>query len=819
MGQTTFKEIEKELQESYLNYAMSVIVSRAIPDVRDGLKPVHRRILFSMNEMGLHPGKPHKKCGRIVGDVLGKFHPHGDQAIYDTLVRMAQEFSLRYPAVDGHGNFGSVDGDPPAAMRYTEARMSKIAELMLKDIAKETVNFGPNYDESMVEPLVVPAAMPFLLANGTSGIAVGMSTNIPPHNMKELVDAIIHLIDNPEATIEDLMNFVKGPDFPTAGIIYGREGIKDAYKTGRGSIVLRGKTTMEEFKPGRDAIIITEIPYMVNKAKLIEKIANLVREDRMQGISEIRDESDREGMRVVIELKKGVVPKVVLNQLYNHTALQSSFGIIMLALANGIPKILTLKDMLKEYIDFRMEVIYRRTRFELKKAEERAHILEGLLIALDNLDEIIKIIRESKDRNEAKPELMSRFNLTEIQANAILEMRLYQLTNLESGKIQDEYDELQRLIAKLKEILSSDFNVLKVVKEELIEDTKPFMDERKTKIFEKEIGGFNIEDLIQEEKMVITMSHKGFIKRTPVADFKSQGKGGVGVNASQLRSDDFIKEMFVASTHSFVLFFTDKGTVFQLKAHEIPQYSRTARGEVIKSLFGISPDEEITAILNLENHKDKSKNIFIATKLGVVKKVAVEEFERINQNGKKAITLQEGDSVRDVVITNGENEIMLATRKGKALRINEASVRRTGRQSMGVNGINLAEGDQLCGLCIVKENTLMLLITEFGYGKRLDLEDFNVHGRATGGQRYYKYSEDKGNVAAVVQVEPGADIMTITSKGQMIRVPSEQISLQGRNASGIKVVRVTKPDVVVTVSSIPAEEEEETIPENKTEQT
>ncbi len=810
MGQTIFRDIDKELQDSYLNYAMSVIVSRAIPDVRDGLKPVHRRILHSMNEMGLQSNKQYKKAGRIVGDVLGKFHPHGDQAIYDTLVRMAQDFSLRYPAVDGHGNFGSIDGDPPAAMRYTEAKMSKIADLMLKDINKDTVDFGPNYDESMKEPLVIPSAVPFLLINGTSGIAVGMSTNIPPYNITEVVEAITKQIDNPEIDIDDIIKIIKGPDFPTGGFMYGREGARKAMRTGRGAVIIRSKMEVEEIRPGKEAIIVTEIPYMEKKSDLIIKVAELVKNDKIQGISEIRDESDRDGLRIVIELKKSAVTNVVINQLYSHTNFQKNFNIINLALDKGVPKVLNIKQTIQAYIDFRMEVIYRRTRFELKKAEERAHILLGLLIALDNLDEVIRIIRQSKDRAEAKPTLMERFGFSEIQANAILEMRLYQLTNLESSKLKEEYEELQRLIAKLIEILSSDANVLKVVKEELIEDTKPYLDNRRTNIIEAEMNIFEIEDLLHEESMVVTMSHKGFIKRTPSSDFKLQGKGGVGVSAGALRDDDFIKHMFVASTHSFMLFFTDKGNVFQLKVHQIPQYSRSARGEIIKMLFGIAPDENITALLNLSDYENKSLSIFIATKKGVVKKVAIDEFRRINQNGKRAITLREDDSVVDVLLTTGHDDIILATKKGKALKIGEQAVRVMGRVAGGVRGIKLREGDQLCGVCPVREDGLMMLVTENGLGKRLEFDAFTKHARGTSGQMYFRYSEEKGCVAAVLSVKEEDDIMVIASKGQMIRIGSDKISKQGRTASGIRLVRITKPDFVVTASVVHKVEEDKT---------
>ncbi|MCK4798239.1 MAG: DNA topoisomerase (ATP-hydrolyzing) subunit A, partial [Spirochaetes bacterium] len=602
---------------------MSVIVSRAIPDVRDGLKPVHRRILYSMNEMGLQASKPYKKCGRIVGDVLGKFHPHGDQAIYGTLVRMAQTFSMRYLAVDGHGNFGSVDGDPPAAMRYTESRLSKISELMLKDINKDTVDFGPNYDDSMQEPLIIPAAVPYLLINGASGIAVGMATNIPPYNLGEIVNAISAQIDNPEITIKELMSFIKGPDFPTAGIIFGTTGIQKAFTTGKGHITVRARAEVEELHNHKEVIIVTELPYQVNKADLIVKIAELVKADRIQGITHVRDESDRKGMRIVIELKKGFIPNVILNQLYTHTNLQITYSINNLVLYNGMPRILNIKETITAYIDFRKDVIYRRTRFELKKAEDRAHILEGLIIALDNIDEIIELIKKSKDVNEARSGLMSRFSMSEIQAQAVLDMRLQKLTGLEIAKLKEEYQEVLKTIARLKEIISSDKNVLVVVKEELLHDTKPFIDKRRTEIIYDEIEDFEIEDLIQKEDMVLTITHKGFIKRTPVNQYRSQAKGGSGVTSGSLRDDDFIEHMFIASTHDYILFFSNTGLVYRLKVHKIPQLPRTARGQTIKTLIGISQEEQINAILNIKNFEEQEQYFFIATKRGIVKKTSI----------------------------------------------------------------------------------------------------------------------------------------------------------------------------------------------------
>lgn len=875
MGNIIPTDIEYELRTSYLTYAMSVIVSRAIPDVRDGLKPVHRRILYSMNEMGLHANRPYKKCGRIVGDVLGKFHPHGDQAIYETLVRLAQDFSMRYLAIDGHGNFGSVDGDPPAAMRYTEARLSKISELMLKDINKETVDFGPNYDDSMTEPLVLPSAVPFMLINGNSGIAVGMATNIPSYNVIEVVNAISAQIDNPDISIDELMLHIKGPDFPTGATIFGREEIKKAFRTGRGHITIRAKVKVEEIRKDKEALIVDELPYQVNKAVLIEKIAHMVKEDRLSGISDIRDESDRDGMRIVIELKKGAIPKVVLNQLYNHTDLQTRFGIINLFLNKGLPKVMNLKETIQAYIDFRKEVIYRRSKYELRKAEERSHIVQGLLIAIDNIDEVVRIIRTSKDTETAKQTLMERFNLSDPQTTAIVEMRLKQLTNLESYKLKEEYEELQKLIAKLKDILSSDAKVLEVVKEELLRDSEPFFDKRKTDIIDSEVESFEAEDLIQRENMVITLTHRGFIKRISSSEFRSQGKGGVGVSSSNLREDDFIEHVVIASTHDYLLFFSNKGLVYKLKVHEIQQLTKSARGETIKTLIGISPDEEISALLSVKDFSNESLNVFFATRKGIVKRVNLKEFENIKQTGKKAILLEENDSLIDVKITdtiptklsipkalervkfeeeflnlieskedkeflhsfyeiNNESgkyvfvereiseadierfikilksmkygkDIILATRKGKALRFNEENVRVMGRSTRGVTGIKLEEGDEVCGLLVLTDDSLMLLVTENGFGKRIDPDLFTPHGRGTGGQRYYKYSDEKGEVVAVKQVNETDDVVAITSKGQIIKIPTEQITQQGRNTTGIRVVKINKPDFVVSIARSPKE--------------
>ncbi|MBR6199921.1 MAG: DNA topoisomerase (ATP-hydrolyzing) subunit A [Spirochaetales bacterium] len=806
MGNTIPVIIEDEMRNSYLTYAMSVIVSRAIPDVRDGLKPVHRRILYSMDELGIRSNTPYKKCARIVGDVLGKYHPHGDASVYDALVRMAQDFSLRYPVVDGHGNFGSVDNDPPAAMRYTESRMSKIAELMLKDIKKETVDFGPNYDDSLQEPAVLPAAIPFLLVNGTSGIAVGMATNIPPYNLGEVVQAISAQIDNPDITLDELIGYLKGPDFPTGGIIYGLDGINKAFKTGRGHIVVRAKVSIEQIKREREAIIVEELPYQVCKSALIEKIAQLVKEERIQGISDIRDESDREGMRIVIELKKNIIPKIVLNQLYANTSLQINFSVNNLVLDKGMPKILNIKQTIACYIDFRKEVIFRRTKYDLRKAEERAHIVQGLLIALDNIDEVIKLIKESADTNAARQGLMDRFGLSEIQAQAILDMRLQKLTNLETYKLKEEYEELLKTIAYYKEVLASEAKVLQIVKDELIQDTQPFLDKRRTQIVPSEVESVALEDIVQKENMVVTLTHRGFIKRMSLNEFKSQSKGGVGVSAGNVREDDFIEHLFVASTHEYLLFLSNKGMVYQVKVHEIPLLSKNAKGETIKTMIGISPNEEITTAIAVKNF-DPNRNLFFVTRQGVVKRVSLSEFEKNKTSGKRALALDENDSVVEVKVTDGSQDVIICTRQGKALRMKEESVRVMGRAARGVAGIKLTDNDEVCGMCVVNDDTLMLLVTENGYGKRLDCDLFAPHGRGTGGQRYYKYNEAKGEVVAVKQVAQTDDIMVITSSCKIIKIHASTISQQGRTASGIKLVKIVKPDFVVTVAQSPTGED------------
>ena len=687
--------IEEEVKTSYLTYAMSVIVSRALPDVRDGLKPVHRRILFGMNEMGLHADRPYKKCARIVGDVLGKYHPHGDIAIYDSLVRLAQDFNMRYPVVDGQGNFGSIDGDPPAAVRYTEARMSRIAEEMLRDINKDTVDFGPNYDGSQTEPLVLPAAFPFLLANGSSGIAVGMATNIPPQNLREICAALVALIDNPETSSEELMKLVRGPDFPTGGIILGRKGIRDAYLTGRGKVIVRAKVTVESSSNGKDSIIVTEIPYQVNKSALIVRIADLVKERKIDGIVDLNDESDRHGMRIVIDLRRGTSPKVILNQLFAHTQLQTAFGVNNLALVKGLPKTLSLKEMLGYFIEHRKEVVTRRTRFDLQKAEDRAHILEGLKIALDNIDEVIAIIKKSENTEAARLNLIARFTFSEKQAQAILDMRLQRLTSLEVQKIVDELNEVRALIAYLKDLLSSEQKILGVVKDETKEIGEKFGDDRRTEIMEEEAEEINVEDLITEEDMVVLISNRGYIKRIPVTAYRRQGRGGKGSSSALLKEDDFIEQFFIASTHDYVLFITNQGKSYWVKVHEIPESTRQAKGQSLKVLLSLGSEEEITAVVSLRNFTDE-KFVLMATRQGVVKKVAISEFTNARTRGIVAIKLDQGDSLVTALLTTGKDEVVLVTRKGNALRFEEEAVRAMGRASHGVQGDPPLEQGRAC---------------------------------------------------------------------------------------------------------------------------
>ncbi|MCS7228570.1 MAG: DNA gyrase subunit A [Candidatus Kryptonium sp.] len=799
-------EIEEEIKYSYLDYAMSVIVSRALPDVRDGLKPVQRRVLYTMYELGLLHNRPYKKCARIVGETLGKYHPHGDAAVYDTLVRLAQDFTMRYPLVDGQGNFGSIDGDSPAAMRYTEARLSAIAEEMLQDIEKNTVNFRPNFDETLKEPEVLPTILPNLLVNGSSGIAVGMATNIPPHNLNEIVDGLIALLKNPDLPVEKLIKYVKGPDFPTGGIIVGLSGIKEAYTTGRGRIIVRAKANIENYK-GRSRIVITEIPYQVNKSSLIEKIAELVQNKKIEDISDIRDESDKDGMRIVIELKRDAQPEVVLNNLYKHTNLQSTFGVIMLALVNGVPKILNLKEMMMEFINFRLDVIVRRTKFELEDAEKRAHILEGYKIALDNIDEIVDLIKKSKDPEAAKIGLMKRFKLTEVQAKAILDMRLQRLTGLERSKIEAEYKETIKLIEKLKSILRSKELQKELIKEELLKLREKYGDERRTQIVEDE-EDFSVEDLIAEEDVVITITHNGFIKRYPVSGYRRQNRGGKGITATATREDDFVEHMFVASTHHYIIFFTDKGKAYWLKVHEIPEGSRASKGRSISHLINKEPDEKITAFVAV---KEFNENLFVTmvTKMGFVKKVSLTEFSNPRKTGIIAINLNRGDRLVDARLTDGTQDLIIGTRKGMAIRFNEKDIRPMGRQATGVRGIKLEKDDEVIGMIAVKrQGTTILVVTENGFGKRSDLNDYRVTHRGGKGIITVKVNEKTGDMIAIKEVLDNDDIMIVTAKGYLIRHHVKDIRVMGRQAQGVKLIKLNHGDSIASVASVITEEED-----------
>lgn len=800
-GKTFPVAIEDEIKESYLNYAMSVIVSRALPDVRDGLKPIHRRILYAMNEMGLRSDRPYKKCGRIVGDVLGKFHPHGDQSIYDALVRMAQEFSMRYPVVWGQGNFGSIDGDPPAAVRYTEARLHKIAEEMLRDIRKETVDFGPNYDDTMEEPLVLPAAVPYLLVNGASGIAVGMATNIAPHNLREVCEAIKAQIDNPEITIAELMGHVKGPDFPTGGVIFGRRGIREAFETGKGRITVRGRFTVETTKSGKERIVVTEIPYAVNKAALVVRIAELVHENRLDGISDLRDESDRNGLRIVIELKKGAIPKVTLNRLFTLTPLQQNFNVNALALVDGRPKLLDLKEIIHHFIRHRTEVVTRRARFDLKRAEERAHILEGLRIALENIDEVIALIKASKTVDVARTGLMERFSLSEAQATAILDMRLQKLTSLETEKILEELKEVLAQIAYLKDLLSSETKILGVVKDETEQIATDYGDDRRTEIVPDEVEEINIEDLIKKEDMVVLISNRGYVKRVPLSAYRNQGRGGKGSSSANLASEDFVEHLFIASTHDYILFVSSEGKAYWLKVHELPEATRTARGQHIKSLLAISVNEEITTVVSLQDFTDDNY-LFMATSRGVVKKVQTSAFVNARTRGINAINLDAGDKLVTAKLTSGHGEVVLVSKGGNALRFNESSVRPMGRASRGVTGMKLDSEDELAGVLSVDPDEQMLLVSEFGYGKRTEFELFNVHGRATRGQVVYKTNEKTGELVGVVPVKNEDEVVFITSLGNTIKLRVEEIPTMGKTAHGVRIVNIDKPDFLVGVARV-----------------
>ena len=799
------RNIEQEMKISYIDYAMSVIVSRALPDVRDGLKPVHRRILYSMYEDGITSDKGYRKCANTVGSVLGRYHPHGDASVYDAMVRMAQFFSMRYMLVDGHGNFGSIDGDGAAAMRYTEARMSKISEQMLVDIEKNTVNFMPNYDDRLQEPTVLPAKVPALLVNGSSGIAVGMATNIPPHNLTEVINGIVKIIDEDNVTDEDLMEVIKGPDFPTEGIILGKNGIKEAYTTGRGKITVRAETEIEEMSGGKFRIIVSSLPYQVNKAKLIENIAELAKEKRVDGISDVRDESDRiDNVRVVVELKRDANPQVVLNQLYKFTQMQDTFGIIMLALVDGEPKILTLRNCLDCYLEHRKDVIMRRTKFELDKAEARAHILEGLKIALDNIDEVIRIIRESYD--DAKEQLMDRFVLSEIQAQAILDMRLKTLSGLQREKIEDEYNELMKLIARLKEILGSEKLVFDIIKKELLEIRDKFGDERKTKIVAAE-GEFNIEDLIKEEQTVVALTRLGYIKRVPIDTYKSQKRGGKGVNGMSTRDEDFVKELFTASTHDTILFFTNKGKVYRLRGYEIPEAGRTAKGTAIVNLLSLEQGERISALIPIQNFAE-GKYILFATQNGIIKKTALTEYNTARKSGLQAITLKENDSLIGVRLTDGADNVVLVTQEGQSITFDEKDVRPMGRVSQGVIGIKLNEKDVVIGMesIITNNNATLLAITENGFGKRTELDEYRVQTRGGKGMLTYKVTPKTGNIIGIKIVDGNEDIMLITDNGTVIRLSVKDVSILGRNTQGVTLMR-TNEGKVVSIEKVDEDED------------
>ncbi|MFQ6617240.1 MAG: DNA gyrase subunit A [Fidelibacterota bacterium] len=793
--------IEEEMKDSYLDYSMSVIVSRALPDVRDGLKPVHRRILYGMLGVGLHHNKPYKKCARIVGEVLGKYHPHGDAAVYDALVRMTQDFSMRYPLIDGQGNFGSVDGDSAAAMRYTEAKMKEITEELLRDLDKNTVDFIPNFDNTLLEPAVLPAVIPGLLINGSSGIAVGMSTNIPPHNLSEVIEAAIALIDNPDLDVDDIMKYIKGPDFPTGAIICGIEGIKEAYRMGRGKVIVRARVNLETKSSGRTNLILTELPYQVNKSNLIEKIANLVRDKKIEGISDIRDESDRDGIRVVIELKKEAVPDIVLNVLYKHTQIQDTFGIIFLALVNGEPKILNIKDLLVKFINFRHDVVTRRTRHLLKEAEDRAHLLEGFKTALDHIDEIINLIKKSKDPKDAKDKLMRRFKLSEKQTQAILDMRLQRLTGLERRKIVEEYRDIIKKISRFKAILESRSMRLNIVKEELTEINEKYGDARRTEITPA-IEELSIEDFIAEEDMVITISHKGFIKRFPVSGFKRQIRGGKGLQGAGTKDDDFIEHLFIASTHHYLMLFSDKGNCYWLRVHEIPQTGRASRGRSIINLINKKPDEDIQVILPVKEFDDRHY-VFMCTEKGIVKKTNLSAFSKPQRNGIYAIDIRRGDKLIDSVITDGNNDIILGTSTGRAIRFRETDVRETGRKTIGVVGIRMkSKSDRVVGMVVVRREGTLMVVTEHGYGKRTAIKDYKIQRRGGKGLITSKKTSKTGSMISIKNVADTDDLMLITEKGLLIRISARGVRIIGRNTQGVKLIRLNYEDKIAAVAKV-----------------
>lgn len=798
--------VEDEMKKSFISYAMAVNVSRAIPDVRDGLKPVHRRILYSMGELNLSYDKPYRKCARIVGDVLGKYHPHGDSAVYEALVRLAQDFSIRCPLVDGQGNFGSIDGDPPAAQRYTEAKLSKIASEMLRDIDKETVNFYPNFDGTLEQPEVLPSRFPNLLVNGSDGIAVGMATNIPPHNLGEVIDGVIALIDNPEIEVDDLMKIIPAPDFPTKGIIMGRAAIRNAYRTGKGGIVIRARAEIEyNEKTGKEKIVVTELPYQVNKAKLIEQIANLVKDKKIEGISDVKEESDREGMRIVIDIKRDANAQVVLNMLYKHTPMQKGDGIIFLALVNGTPRILNLKEMLFYYLEHQKEVVTRRTKFDLEKAEERAHILRGLVIALANVDEVVRIIKASADKSEASSKLCEAFLLTDKQANAILEMRLQRLTSMEVHKLQEELAELEKLIAELKDVLEHPVKILDIIKKELTEIRDKYATPRLTEI-SVDYGDIDIADLIEKEDVIISLTHFGYIKRQPVAEYKAQKRGGVGISSLKTKEEDFVETMFVSSTHDDLLFFTNLGKVYCKKAYEVPEASRQAKGRAIINLLQLSDGESVTQIIKLT--EDMKGNLVMATKNGLIKKTSLEEFNKIRKVGKIAIKLLDDDKLISVNVSSGEDEVIVASHNGKCIRFKESDIRQMGRDTQGVRSLNLDKGDYIVDMAVIKPNSEIFTISEKGYGKRSDVSEYRLQIRGGKGIKAGIFNSKTGKLVNLKQIDGDSDIMLIADNGTIIRLRANEISKIGRDTQGVRTMRIKDDNYkVVCASVIPHEEE------------
>ncbi len=800
--------IEDEMKTAYIDYSMSVIVSRALPDVRDGLKPVHRRVLFGMQELGVYSNRPHKKSARIVGEVLGKYHPHGDSSVYDTMVRMAQPWSLRYMLVDGQGNFGSVDGDSPAAMRYTEARLRKLAEEMLADIDKNTVDFRLNFDDTLEEPTVLPAKIPNLLVNGAAGIAVGMATNMAPHNLTEVLSAIIAFIENREITIEELSKYVKAPDFPTGGIIYGYSGVKDAFETGKGRVVIRAKTLIETLDNGRERIIVTEIPYQVNKAEMIKKTADLINDKKIEGISDIRDESDREGMRIVYEIKRDAMASVVLNHLFKHTDLQNSFSINNIALVSGRPMMLNLKDLIHHYVEHRHEVLIRKTRFELAEAEKRAHILEGLLIALDHLDEVISLIRKSQTPDEAKSGLMNNFQLSEIQSKAILEMRLQRLTGLERDKIRDEYNEIMKMIDFYKQVLSDEALRMKILKDEILEMKEKYGDERRTEIVYM-ADDLSMEDMIADEAVVVTISHMGYIKRTNLAEYRTQGRGGRGAAGAATRDEDFVEHLFVATNHNYLLLFTEKGKCFWLRIFEIPEGTKNSKGRALQNLISITPDDKVKAFVNVKNLEVEeylnNNHIILCTKQGTIKKTLLEAYSRPRQTGINAITINDGDELIEARLTNGTNEILLAVKSGRAIRFNESTVRPMGRNASGVRGVSLDDAqDEVIGMVCIEDpqKETILVVSEKGYGKRSDLEDYRVTNRGGKGVKTLQITDKTGLLVGIKSVIDGDDLMIITKKGTTIRIPVDELRVMGRATQGVKLIRLDEDDEIASIAKV-----------------